>query len=134
MKMQDVMPLRWPSGRGALVLRSTLGFQVVRGFDSRCCLSPFNCMVARCISQVKVIIILQPEGTAWISGCDSRAGEEKCRRQSESNLSTALETRSKWIPWWQYKATGKAKKKEMGRQGNTAAAARVAADNTEREQ
>ena len=53
---------------------------------------------------------------------------------AKGNLSTALETRSQQILWWQYKSTGKAKKKEMGRQGNTAAAARVAADNTEREQ
>ena len=49
---------------------------------------------------------------------------------AKGNLSTALETRSKWIPWWQYKSTGKAKKKEMGRQGNTAAEARASADNT----
>ena len=105
-------------------------FQGVRGFDSCCCLSPFNCMVARCISQIKVIIILQPEGAAWISGCDSQAEEEKCRRQPESNPSTTPETRSQQTLWWQYKATGKAKKKEMGRQGNTAAEARASADNT----
>ena len=86
-------------------------------------------MVARCISQIKVIIILQPEGAAWISGCDSQAGEEKCRRQPESNPSTTPETRSQQTLWWQYKTTGKAKK-EMGWQGNTAAEAGASAENT----
>ena len=34
------------------------------------------------------------------------------------------------ILWWQYKATGKAKEKKRGWQGNTAAAARAAAEKT----
>ena len=77
-----------------------------------------------------MLIIFQPEGAAWISGSDSQAGEEKCRRQPESNPSTTRETRSQQTLWWQYKTTGKMKKKEMGRQGNTAAEARASADKT----
>ena len=74
-------------------------------------------MVARCISQVKVILILQPEGAAWISGCDSQSGEEKCRRQPESNPSTTPETRSQQTLWWQYKATGKGEEEGDGLAG-----------------